>query len=369
MKNIALVSPNDNSYSETFIQQHKEHLNGNIIYYFDGGLPKKNNVEGRLLSKRQSLVYKIQSALFKKELSLNEQALKKSFKKNKIDVVVAEYGTTAARLLNVCSFLGIPLVPIFHGYDASIEKVLETNKSNYKALFVYAKTIIAVSYKIKATLIEMGCNPSKVVVSPCAPCDSFFNLNPKFESQQFLAVGRFTDKKAPYYTILAFKEVLKKYPAAVLKMGGGGVLFNACKNLINYYNLENNVQLLGVLSRKQIQKEIETSVAFVQHSIVAQNGDSEGTPVAILEASAAGIPVVSTNHAGIPDVILDGTTGFLVEEHDVKGMAEKMLLLLSDKKLCKTLGDKARDRVKQNFSLRHHIGKIDAIVKSVLEDE
>lgn len=366
MKKIALVSPSENAYSETFIKQHRDYLNGNIIYYFGGSLPKKNNVEGTLATRKLVWNYRIKNKIIKQKFSLNEVAFIKSLKKNNIDIVIAEYGTTAARVMGTCKYLNIPLIAFFHGFDASVKDVLQHQAENYKQLFEISEKIFVVSQKMRTDIIALGCDSSKVVVNACCPDDYFFDITPKFKSQQFLAVGRFTDKKAPYYTILAFKEVLKQYPKATLKIGGNGVLFNMCKNLVRHYDLENNIEFLGVMTRQQIQLEMENSIAFVQHSIIAENGDSEGTPVVVLEASASGIPVVSTKHAGIPDVVLDKETGFLVDEHDVKGMANKMKMLLSDVKLSQVLGSKGKEFIRANYSLKQHISKIDEIVENVL---
>ena len=70
----------------------------------------------------------------------------------------------------------------------------------------------------------------------------------------------------------------------------------------------------------ELVQHLKSSTAFAQHSITAENGDMEGTPVGIVEASYAGLPVISTFHAGIPDVINNRETGLLVEEHDVEEM-------------------------------------------------
>jgi glycosyltransferase involved in cell wall biosynthesis len=108
----------------------------------------------------------------------------------------------------------------------------------------------------------------------------------------------------------------------------------------------------------------------VQHSVTALNGDQEGTPVAIMEASAAGLPVIATLHAGIPDVIIDGTTGFLVPEHDVDAMSEKMLSLLENKTLAKQFGNNGKERIKIHFSLKRYLDVIDdVIVKAINKDE
>ena len=96
---------------------------------------------------------------------------------------------------------------------------------------------------------------------------------------------------------------------------------------------------------------MQQSRAFVQHSLVPKSGDSEGTPVSIMEASATGLPVVSTKHGGIVDAVIHGKTGFLVDEGDVDGMAECIYLLLTDGKLANEMGRNGREHVTQNFNI------------------
>lgn len=368
MINIALISPNENAYSETFIQQHKNHLKGNVVYYYKGKLPIKNNIEGEFgLSRLKMYTFKIKNKIKKGLFSIKEQALVNSFKNNKIQIVVAEFGQTGVSVLKICKFLNLPIIPIFHGYDASVKEILESNKYNYKELIDYSSSVLAVSNKIKKTLIDLSdCNQDKIKVSPCSPNPNFINLNPCFLENNFVSVGRFVDKKAPYYIILAFSEVLKKYDNVHLKIVGEGYLLNTCKNLVNYLNLEKNIELTGRLSPEQIRQEFEKSIGYVQHSIVANNGDSEGTPVAVLEAGLSALPVISTFHAGIPDVILNNETGFLVKEHDVNEMANKIIFLIENKKIAKDMGVKSRKYIAENFSLVNHINTINKMIKDAV---
>ncbi len=365
MKNIALISPNNSMYSETFIQQHRNNLKGNVLFYFNGFIPKENDVEGNLASEIGIFV-RILRKFKNSNFSLKEYALIKSFKKQKIDIVVAEYGLTAVAIANVCKYLNIPLVPIFHGQDASDQEILRKNETNYKELFRQSPKLIAVSKKIAKTLIELGCPNHKIQITPCAPDDNFFNVNPLFKSKQFIGVGRFVDKKAPYYTILAFNLVLKEFQNAKLILIGQGPLYNTCENLIKYLNIENNVILKGIVSPKEIEFYFENSICFVQHSVTALSGDSEGTPVSILEANAAGLPIVSTKHSGISDVVINGETGYLVDEHDVEGMAQKMILILSDLKKAKSMGLKGKNYIKSNFSKKIHIDILDNMIHQIL---
>jgi glycosyltransferase involved in cell wall biosynthesis len=95
--------------------------------------------------------------------------------------------------------------------------------------------------------------------------------------------------------------------------------------------------------------------AFVQHSVVTDDNDSEGTPVAALEAGSSGIPAVVTAHAGLRDVVIEGRTGYLVEEGDVEGMAARMIELARRPDLAATLGRQAREHVRANYSLERSL--------------
>src|SRR5690606_5350206 len=111
-----------------------------------------------------------------------------------------------------------------------------------------------------------------------------------------------------------------------------------------------------------------TSIAMVQHSVTAENGDSEGTPLTILEASAAGIPVISTKHAGIPDIEINGETGFLTEEHDVDGMADNMIKILENPGLARHLGANGKQHISANYTLERHIQKLYELIDKAIRE-
>jgi len=90
----------------------------------------------------------------------------------------------------------------------------------------------------------------------------------------------------------------------------------------------------------------------------------EGTPLAVLEASAAGLPVISTYHAGISDVVKHEETGLLCDEGDVDTMAENMIKILKNKELAKEMGAKAKDRIEKYFAMDIHINNLYNILES-----
>jgi len=355
MFNLAILSPNRNAYSETFIQHHKL-LPFNVKFYYNGFLPCELEPYGYL----DVLVEK---NLFSK-LSLRERKLRASFKKEKISCVLAEYGMTAAESLPTIRSLGLPLIVHFHGYDASVKSLLDSYIERYIQVFDYAKYIVAVSNKMRDVLIAMGCPTHKIVVSRCGVNETFFNIPLESKKKkQFIAIGRFVEKKAPHLTIAAFLPVLKFYPDSNLVFAGDGPLLEYCKSLVSEQKIS-NIEFLGAVSSKRVKELFAESIAFVQHSVTAVNGDSEGTPVSVMEASAAGLPVISTNHGGIPEVVLHGITGLLVNEFDVPQMTLEMLKMLTVPQLAQKMGRGGRKNIKENYKLSDHLKALENLIIS-----
>ena len=119
--------------------------------------------------------------------------------------------------------------------------------------------------------------------------------------------------------------------------------------------LGERILFLGVRSQVEVAVLMRQARVFVQHSLVAGDGDSEGNPVAVMEAQLSGLPVVATRHAGIPEVVIDGQTGLLVEEGDTCGMSVAIERLLQDPAWCAQLGAAGRRHVEQGFTLEKHL--------------
>jgi colanic acid/amylovoran biosynthesis glycosyltransferase len=364
--NIAIFSPNRNAYSETFIQAHKRELAGTIKYYYAGKTPTKLEGKGKLYNSASRWRYALYRKIGRTSFNNKQLALQESLKREKIDVVLAEYGNTAADALPVIKALKISLIVHFHGYDAHKKEITEQFANAYIDVFKYARFVVAVSQHMKRALITLGCPEEKVVLATYGPNELFLKTNRTPKEKQFIAVGRFVDKKAPYFTIIAFKNLLQKHPDAKLYMVGDGLLWNTCKNLIDHWQLNKNIILTNILPPEEIARLFSESFAFIQHSVVAESGDSEGTPVAILEASGAGLPVVATRHAGIPDVIVDGETGILIDEKDVQAMTKAMIQLLENPSLAEQMGQNGKKRIQEHFTMAHHINILNNLIKESL---
>lgn len=371
MIRLAIMSPSNSAYSETFIHSHRKIPNVKVSYYYGSSIPTHLEGYGALYRSKISnrTIYKIWHHLARIKLSEREYNVINSLKKNRIDCVLAEYGTTGAAIIEIIKHLDIPLIVHFHGYDASVNQVIETLSEKYKELFEVASYVVVVSRVMETKIIQLGCPKDKIIYNVYGPCPSFFGVKSSHNSKTFVSLGRFVDKKAPYYTLLAFSKVLKEYPDASLIMGGEGYLLNCCINLSKNLGIDHAVTFPGIVSKDSFQKLLTSCRGFVQHSITALNGDMEGTPNSVLEASASGVPVVSTYHAGIPDVLHHMKSGLLVEEHDVDKMAEYMCLLLSDIGFARKLGNSARKNIKESFTQEIYLDNLSKLVQKTMKSD
>ena len=362
---ICIVAPYLPVVSETFIRGHAERLPAKVVLVHSwppsiGDRP--------VLRWPTRMVYKVRRRLLGAGTrNETKAAYVAAFRRARARAVVAEYGTTGVATMEAARELSLPLIVHFHGYDASVHDVLAENRETYPRMFQQAAAVIAVSRAMARKLISLGAPAEKVHYNPCGiNCEDFRGADPSSAPPVFLAVGRFVEKKGPQLSLQAFAMVHQSMPEARLRMIGEGPLLDECRELAVKLNVQDVVTFLGAQSPAVVQSEMRSARCFVQHSMEAANGDCEGTPVGILEASASGLPVVSTRHAGIADVIVEGETGFLVDEGDVDGMAANMLRLIQNPERAGNLGRAGRQRIESQFSEKLSDQRLWAIIESCL---
>jgi len=370
--NLCIIKPNKDSVSETFVREHIERLPGNKKVVYGGVFPVYDH-EGKYLIRSLFgiLSYLIQKKLFNKlDIKVRTRALAKYLTANKIDVVFVEYGMVGALVTEACQIANVPLVIHYHGADvhhtATIDKYLEL----YKKSFAYASALIAVSGDMAKALVALGAPADKITVASCGiDPDAFPQLDISQTGRAFLAVGRFVEKKSPTSVVKAFKLVLDEFSDATLKMVGVGPLFDQTKELVSQMQLENSVTLLGAQNQAQVKALLGESRCFVQHSVTAKDGDKEGTPVTILEAGSSGLAIVSTQHTGIKEAVINGETGYLVPEHDIEGMARYMKMIAADVSLAVNLGAREATYIRENYDIQSRIRSITKLLKQAIANK
>ncbi len=150
-------------------------------------------------------------------------------------------------------------------------------------------------------------------------------------------------------------------------MIGDGPLFEDVERMIAEQELGQWVFAHGAQPHDKVLSFMRDGDVFLQHSVVASNGDREGSPVAVMEAAAAAVPVVATRHEGISDSVIDGETGFLVDEHDVETMAERIATLANDPDLRLAMGRQAWERADTAFRTEQANQRILETLKAALE--
>jgi len=368
---IVHLSPEAAAISETFIRAHRERLPFDVVPLYRWRAPYQK-ADGRWLAQFSGITRLAADHLKIRSLShfasgWTYRSVADWLRKKGASAVLAEYGPLGANIAPACVLAGIPLVVIFHGFDAYQYITIEAHQLLYRNLFATAAAIVVVSEPMRHQLIRLGAPPDRLEVNSCGVDPAFFpQASPASTDPHFLAIGRFVSKKGPLHTIRAFSLVHQAVPDARLTMIGTGPLLADSQVLAAELGLSDEITFLGACTHGTVQAQLQRARAMVQHSLCCPSGDQEGTPVSLIEAQMAGVPVVSTKHAGIPAVVLDGETGFLVAEGDVRAMADAMIRLACDPEAAARMGVAGRTHALEHHTLDRHIASLAATISKAM---
>ncbi len=396
MRKIAILSPNKYKYSETFIHTHildlpfeKVLLHGGYQPGFASFVPaeflssaggtsdsrENGEVQGNGEVREIGTIPQLPdhplsySSWWRKKPSEPEalrRGLHRFLKKEKVQVLLAEYGPSGVAVMDTCYALSIPLVVHFHGYDAYRADILGAQGRHYPEMFARAAALVVVSEDMQRQVIGLGAPAEKVLLIPYGVDPMLFQpTDPGQNPLDLVGVGRFTDKKAPELTIRAFSLVADRFPEARLIMAGEGDLLPACKALVGELGLGERVLFPGRITPEEVADLLQGARGFVQHSLRPENGDSEGLPLAVLEAMATGLPVVATRHAGIPDAVREGREGLLCSEGAVETMAENMGRILEHPEYAAELGRAGRLRIVAHYQKSRYLGDLSTLLAGI----
>ncbi|WP_036478984.1 glycosyltransferase [Myxosarcina sp. GI1] len=293
-----------------------------------------------------------------------------------LDLIHAHFGPNGVYAMNIADKLNIPFLVTFHGYDITISRKAIWKSGRflyYQLIFNEAKLqrkaagFIAVSKFIRQKLIERGYPEDKIIQHYIGvDTTKFTPATTKAGDRYILCVGRHTDKKGIDTLLRAFAKIAAKHPDVTLVQVGTGPLTKQLQTLTAKLGIEKQVNFLGSQPHERVLELMRTAEIFALSSQTAKDGDCEGLPIVILEASACSVPVVSTFHSGIPEAVLDGKTGYLVAEKDDIALAERLNKLLSDRALGEKMGRRGREFICESFDLRKQTLKLEAIYDSLI---
>lgn len=281
----------------------------------------------------------------------------------KPDLIHAHFGTAGAKMAPLAKSLAIPLVTTFHGFDATKLPKQRFWRDAYRAMWQIPGAAVGVSENICNKLLELGADRDKVfkIANGIELTDFPYHCPAeRFDGKHvdWLFVGRLVEKKGILHLFESFRIALEQVsPGLTLSLNivGDGEQMPDLVAARKRHGLEERVLLHGAQPHSFVREMMQRCHLHAQHSITPPSGDQEGLPVGLIEAAAAGLPLVATRHSGIPEIVRDGKNGFLVAERDVNAMGERMALLSSNPEWWKRMSESGRKHVEEKMELKTQV--------------
>lgn len=276
---------------------------------------------------------------------------------------------SAAGASIVSQLLNIPFTVTTHAFDIySVENDLLTLVTSKAA------RVVTISQFNKQAMLEKNplLTPDKIKIIHCGVDLSFFSKN-KISSTlnappQITSIGSLIVKKGHEYLIRAcalLKEQGIPFHCVII---GSGFLEGHLKELIRRLDLEKEVELAGPQPQQWVRDRLAASDVFALACVKEEKGGRDGIPVALMEAMATGIPVISTPVSGIPELIDDGKTGLLAAEKDPESLAKGIARLFQDRELRETLRENGFSVVMSQFDIRKNVAQLSRVFKEVIQE-
>ncbi len=300
-------------------------------------------------------------------------------RKENADLLHAHFGSFGAKLVDLKKDVGLPMVVSFYGDDASSYPARPEWASLYQLMFKYVEGFIAICDDMKQKLVSFGCSEEKIHIAHVATDLEKYSYKKRETEKkgteekpvEYLMVATFTEKKGHRILIPAFANLLKQRQHAKLTVIGFGPLKESIKQIVTDYGLDEKVTIIDTANHPDFfslfVENLHSKDIFVHPSLTTEDGDAEGTPTVIMAASAAGMPVISTWHAGIPEVVEDKVTGYLVAEKDVSALTKRMVMLYDQPGLWNNMGSAGRKKMEEEFSRKALNNSLQNIYTSVLQ--
>ena len=276
--------------------------------------------------------------------------------KGPYDIIHCHFGPSGnlAVLLKEVGAIRGKVITAFHGYDLS-SYIGKNGNRVYEKLFKKGDLFLPISRRWKKKLINLGCPKGKILVHRMGiDVGRLGFLQRKIRKNgkiNILSVARLVEKKGMHYGIETVAKIVKRYPFVQYEIAGDGPLKRDLVGLINKLDINENVKLLGWKQQNEISELMSHADILLAPSVTGKEGDQEGIPVVLMEAMARGLPVISTYHSGIPELVQDGKSGFLVHERDVDGLAEKLEHLITHPEMRDQMGAEGRKYVEENYNI------------------
>ena len=274
------------------------------------------------------------------------------FLRKKYDIVHCQFGPQGRNFVFLKEVLDLKIVTAFRGYD--ISKLVHDHPDGfYNHLFEKGDLFVPVCEHFRNRLLSLNCPPDRTKVLYSGIDTEKFSFGERtFDLKQglkVLSVGRLAEKKGIEFGIRAIGQALKTIPDLQYTIIGSGEEKEKLVQLAENLGIAEHVHFIDYVIDTEINKLYHVADLFLLPCVTAGDLDQEGIPNVLKEAMATGMPVISTRHSGIPELIEDGINGALVDERDVDALAGKIIDLAGRPEACREMGQAARKTVEQRF--------------------
>ncbi len=264
-----------------------------------------------------------------------------------------------------------PVLTSFHGFDITTH-IKDHGSDCYRDLFEKGDRFLPISENWKRKLINLGCPPDRIVVHRMAvDCDQFRYMPRSLargETAEVLSVARFVEKKGLQYAITAVAALLKRGIDLRYTIIGDGELRSTLAGLIEELGAGDRIRLAGWQGQYDVLHAMDSAHILLAPSVTASSGDQEGIPVVLMEAMAMGLPVLSTFHSGIPELVEDGISGILVPPRNCKALEDALHGMISDPASWTAIEKAARERVESNYNIKSQVSRLVQIYSDASKD-
>ncbi len=272
------------------------------------------------------------------------------------DVILCHFGHVALeveRLRELGAITG-KLVTVFHAYDLTV-LLGEQGEGVYEQLFRQGDLFLPISRHWKQRLTDLGCPQERLAVHHMGIDTGRFPFAERRleagEDVTLVSVARLVEKKGLEHAIRAVATLRDRKLPVSYTIAGDGPLRAQLQGLTRELGLDREVKLLGPIDQDEVGRLLSKADVLVAPSVTAKNGDQEGIPVSIMEGMALGLPVVSTWHSGISELVDDGVSGYLVPEGDSDMLADRIGRLIAEPQRRADMGHAGRRIVERDFDV------------------
>ncbi len=293
-----------------------------------------------------------------------------ALEKSGAQVLHVYFGHIGVHLLPLLEICPLPVIVSFHGADAQIDLHKPAHLARTRRMLARATLLLVRSESLAQRLVALGAAREKIRLHRTGvPLDEirFFHRTASADGAwRCVQACRLIAKKGLATSLRAFAEFAGEFPRAEFTIAGEGPQLQELRALADSLGIADRVAFPGFLSQEKLRALFADAHLFLHPSELGPDGDQEGVPNAMLEAMASGLPVVATQHGGIPEAVEHGVSGLLTPEGEAPALAHSLLTLARDPARYTAMSAAAAARVSAEFSLTAQARALEAIYQEAL---